>query len=113
MFVCQTDNVLYSYKTIYRIILYILKVLYNILIGSICLILNTDTNDTNSISVICLYCVCQMASTFYFRRTPPIDPEILRTMKMQGTIGYAPNPMGCRRNQVRFQILKNPSYHIL
>lgn len=48
----------------------------------------------------------------YFRRTPPIDSEILRTMKMQGTIGYAPNPMSCRRNQVRLQILKNPSYEV-
>lgn len=35
------------------------------------------------------------------RKTPAIDPEILRTMKMQGTIGYAPNPQAFRRNQVR------------
>lgn len=38
-----------------------------------------------------------------YRKTPPIDPEILRTMKMQGTIGYAPNPQAFRRNQVRKQ----------
>lgn len=30
-----------------------------------------------------------------------MDPEILRTMKMQGTIGYAPNHQALRRNQVR------------
>jgi hypothetical protein len=53
-----------------------------------------------------------MVSDFYFRRTPLIDAEILRTMKMQGTIGYAPNPMSCRRTQVRLQILKNPSYEV-
>ncbi|PSN30631.1 hypothetical protein C0J52_22424 [Blattella germanica] len=41
-----------------------------------------------------------------YRRTPPIDPEILRTMKMQGTIGYAPNPMSCRRNQVAYKLEK-------
>lgn len=56
----------------------------------------------------------QLIYIFYStRRTPPIDPEILRTMKMQGTIGYAPNPMSSRRNQVRLQILKNPSYNLL
>lgn len=38
-----------------------------------------------------------------YRKTPPIDAEILRTMKMQGTIGYAPNPQAFRRNQVRKQ----------
>jgi hypothetical protein len=54
-----------------------------------------------------------VVSNLYFRRTPPIDPEILRTMKMQGTIGYAPNPMSCRRNQVRLQILKSPAYEVL
>ncbi|XP_063236663.1 PAN2-PAN3 deadenylation complex catalytic subunit PAN2 [Bacillus rossius redtenbacheri] len=39
-----------------------------------------------------------------YRTTPPIDPEILRTMKMQGTIGYAPNPAGSRRNQVAYKL---------
>lgn len=42
-------------------------------------------------------------SFFFHRKTPAIDSEILRTMKMQGTIGYAPNPQAFRRNQVRKQ----------
>ncbi|XP_034247710.1 PAN2-PAN3 deadenylation complex catalytic subunit PAN2 isoform X2 [Thrips palmi] len=39
-----------------------------------------------------------------YRPTPPIDPDILRSMKMQGTIGYAPNPMTRRRNQVLYEL---------
>ncbi|NXE17050.1 PAN2 protein, partial [Lophotis ruficrista] len=34
------------------------------------------------------------------RRAPPVDPEILRTMKKVGFIGYAPNPRTKLRNQV-------------
>uniref|UniRef100_H2YM50 USP domain-containing protein n=1 Tax=Ciona savignyi TaxID=51511 RepID=H2YM50_CIOSA len=34
------------------------------------------------------------------RRPPPIDPELLRTMKVVHGIGYAPNPGSRRRNQV-------------
>lgn len=37
----------------------------------------------------------------FCRRAPPVDPEILRTMKKVGFIGYAPNPRTKLRNQVR------------
>ncbi|KAI2649614.1 PAN2-PAN3 deadenylation complex catalytic subunit PAN2 [Labeo rohita] len=38
------------------------------------------------------------------RRAPPVDPEILRTMKTVGFIGYAPNPRTRPRNQVPYKI---------
>ncbi|KAG7519500.1 PAN2-PAN3 deadenylation complex catalytic subunit PAN2 isoform X1 [Solea senegalensis] len=38
------------------------------------------------------------------RRAPPVDPEILRTMKTVGFIGYAANPRTRPRNQVPYKI---------
>lgn len=37
------------------------------------------------------------------RHAPPVDPEILRTMKTVGFIGYAPNPRNRLRNQVPYK----------
>ncbi|XP_059812328.1 PAN2-PAN3 deadenylation complex catalytic subunit PAN2 isoform X2 [Hypanus sabinus] len=38
------------------------------------------------------------------RRAPPVDLEILRTMKKVGFIGYAPNPKTKLRNQVPYKL---------
>ncbi|XP_029450636.1 PAN2-PAN3 deadenylation complex catalytic subunit PAN2 [Rhinatrema bivittatum] len=38
------------------------------------------------------------------RRAPPVDPDILRTMKKVGFIGYAPNPRTKLRNQVPYRL---------
>lgn len=37
-----------------------------------------------------------------YRRTPPIDPQIINSMKMVRSIGYAPNPGNRVRNQVPY-----------
>uniref|UniRef100_A0A8C7QXX1 Poly(A) specific ribonuclease subunit PAN2 n=1 Tax=Oncorhynchus mykiss TaxID=8022 RepID=A0A8C7QXX1_ONCMY len=43
----------------------------------------------------------QIFLTFFLsRRAPPVDPEILHTMKTVGFIGYIPNPRTRPRNQV-------------
>ncbi|CAG7687316.1 unnamed protein product [Allacma fusca] len=39
-----------------------------------------------------------------YRKTPPINQTILNSMKMVGTIGYAPNPGLFRRNQVTYKM---------
>lgn len=38
------------------------------------------------------------------RRPPPIDPNIIKTMKVVHGIGYAPNPGNRRRNQVPYKL---------
>ncbi len=36
-----------------------------------------------------------------YRPTPEVNPEILRTMKVVGTVGYARNIGNLKRNQVK------------
>uniref|UniRef100_UPI00358EBC1D PAN2-PAN3 deadenylation complex catalytic subunit PAN2 isoform X2 n=1 Tax=Myxine glutinosa TaxID=7769 RepID=UPI00358EBC1D len=43
------------------------------------------------------------------RKAPPVDLEILRTMKMVGFIGYAPNPRTKLRNQMPYKLAEGVS----
>ncbi|XP_031636125.1 PAN2-PAN3 deadenylation complex catalytic subunit PAN2 isoform X3 [Contarinia nasturtii] len=47
--------------------------------------------------------------TYRYRTPKPIDSEILGTIKMQGPIGYAPNPRKTKRNQVPYFLDKTNS----
>ena len=50
---------------------------------------------------------CNACNIFYkYRPTPDIDSEILKSMKIVGTIGYARNTNNAKRNVVKYSNLK-------
>ncbi|KAJ8313873.1 hypothetical protein KUTeg_008434 [Tegillarca granosa] len=44
-----------------------------------------------------------------YRNPRPIDPDILKTMKIQHNVGYAPNPGKERRNQIPYKLTDEKS----
>ncbi|XP_055596073.1 PAN2-PAN3 deadenylation complex catalytic subunit PAN2-like [Uranotaenia lowii] len=50
----------------------------------------------------------EFMNKYQYLKPKPINPEITATMKMQGTIGYAPNPKTTLRNQMPY-LLDNGS----
>lgn len=42
-----------------------------------------------------------------YRSTPPVDAEVLQSMKLVGSIGYAPNLHNKKRNQVEYKFSRN------
>ena len=46
-------------------------------------------------------------SRFKRRQTPPIDPEVLKNMRMKQFIGHAPKPPHILRNQVPYDLEKD------
>lgn len=48
-------------------------------------------------------------NTYEYLKPKSISPEITATMKMQGPIGYAPNPKSSLRNQIPYAMDKNSS----